>query len=88
MGALIHITGGQGMSMRKVNKVLNGMSEPLHQDAQVIFGARVDPQCEDMIRVMAVITGIKEVPQHVTKRSKDKMRLNEALEEMTVSYLH
>ena len=46
MGALIHITGGQGMSMRKVNKVLNGMSEPLHQDAQVIFKARVDPECE------------------------------------------
>jgi len=82
-GAMIHVTGGPKMSMRKITKVLSGMSEQLDPDAQVIFGARTDPDCGDSIRVMAVITGIKELPDHPGGRSHEM--LETVLEEIARS---
>ena len=81
-GAMIHVTGGNKLTVKKVSRVLDGMSEQLDPDAQVIFGARVDPDCGDLIKVMAVITGIKEVPQRRGPRTKDEKKLDEALEEL------
>ncbi|MCJ7516351.1 MAG: hypothetical protein MUO18_00100, partial [Methanomassiliicoccales archaeon] len=57
-GALIHITGGRNMTLKKATKVVEGMTESLDPDANVIFGARIDDGCEGLIRVMAVLTGI------------------------------
>jgi cell division protein FtsZ len=59
-GAMIHVTGGKGMSLKKAEKVFRGMTEPLDSNANVIFGARVDEKYDNMIRVMAVITGISD----------------------------
>jgi len=59
-GALIHVTGGKNLSLKKATKVVKGMTEPLDPDANVIFGARVDERYDNMIRVMAVITGIQD----------------------------
>jgi cell division protein FtsZ len=57
-GALIHITGGRNMTLKKATKVVEGMTESLDPDVNVIFGARIDDECEGLIRVMAVLTGI------------------------------
>jgi cell division protein FtsZ len=84
-GALIHVTGGPNLTTKKVTKVLNGISEQLDPRAQVIFGARVDPNCRDMIRVMAVITGIRDIPAHEGYRSKDAAKLDDALDELACS---
>jgi cell division protein FtsZ len=81
-GALIHVTGGDRLSVKKATRVLTGMSEQLDLQAQVIFGARVDPECKDIIRVMAVITGIKELPQRANGRSHEREELDDALEEL------
>jgi len=58
------------------------MSEQLDPEAQVIFGARVDPECKDIIRVMAVITGIRELAPKEGKRSKERKELDDTLEEL------
>lgn len=81
-GALIHVTGGDRLSVKKATRVLTGMSEQLDLQAQVIFGARVDPECKDIIRVMAVITGIKELPQRPNGRSHEREELDGVLEEL------
>lgn len=81
-GALIHVTGGEKLSVKKATRVLAGMSEQLDPEAQVIFGARVDPECKDLIRVMAVITGIKELAPKEGKRSKERKELDDTLEEL------
>jgi cell division protein FtsZ len=81
-GALIHVTGGEKLSVKKATKVLSGMSEQLDPQAQVIFGARVDPECKDIIRVMAVITGIKELPERQANRSHEREELDDTLEEL------
>jgi cell division protein FtsZ len=58
-GALIHVTGGPDMTLDESNKVGDSVTRELDKDAQVIWGARVDPKFEGKIRVMTIITGVK-----------------------------
>ncbi|RDE17459.1 MAG: cell division protein FtsZ [Candidatus Thorarchaeota archaeon] len=68
-GALIHITGGPDMSLAEANNVGEMISKKLSTDANVIWGARVDPRLSGLLRVMLILTGVKS-PQ-LLPRSKD-----------------
>jgi cell division protein FtsZ len=68
-GALIHITGGPDMSLAEANKVGELVSEKMSTDANVIWGARVDPRLSGVLRVMLILTGVKS-PQ-LLPRSKE-----------------
>lgn len=58
-GALIHITGGKDLRLDEVNTIGEYVSKQLDPDAQVIWGARVDPGFDGKIRVITIITGVK-----------------------------
>ncbi|MHA3964161.1 MAG: cell division protein FtsZ [Candidatus Thorarchaeota archaeon SMTZ1-45] len=73
-GALIHITGGPDMSLAEANKVGELVSEKMSQDANVIWGARVDPRLGGVLRVMLILTGVKS-PQ-LLARSKEETPLS------------
>lgn len=60
-GALVHITGGTNLTLKKVNKVMQRVQSFMDPHANVIFGARVDEKFEGSIRLMAVVTGIAEL---------------------------
>ncbi|MDF1537373.1 MAG: cell division protein FtsZ [Candidatus Thorarchaeota archaeon] len=70
-GALIHITGGPDMSLAEANGVGEKISEKMSADANVIWGARVDPRFTGSIRVMLILTGVKS-PQ-LLARSKEEV---------------
>ncbi|MFQ6107191.1 MAG: cell division protein FtsZ [Thermoplasmata archaeon] len=57
-GALIHLTSGPNLSLGTAYSIVDGISSQLSGDANVIFGARVDPDFEGVIRVMSIITGV------------------------------
>ena len=57
-GALIHITGGEDLTLEEVSKVGEIVSSALDPDAQVIWGARIEDGMEGQIRVMTIITGV------------------------------
>lgn len=57
-GALIHITGGDDLTLDEVNKVGEIVTESLDADAPVIWGARIDNGMTGKIRVMTIITGV------------------------------
>lgn len=57
-GALIHITGGQDLTLDEVNKVGIMVTESLDADANVIWGARISNDMSGKIRVMTIITGV------------------------------
>ncbi len=73
-GALIHITGGPDMSLAEANKVGEIVSEKMSSDANVIWGARVDPRLGGVLRVMLILTGVKS-PQ-LLARSKEETPLS------------
>ncbi len=58
-GALIHITGGPDLSLREAQEVAQGITTGLDPNANVIWGARVLPDFEGRVRVMAIMTGVK-----------------------------
>ncbi len=70
-GALIHITGGPDMSLAEANGVGEKISEKMSSDANVIWGARVDPRLTGTLRVMLILTGVKS-PQLLARSTDER----------------
>ena len=62
-GALVHVTGGTNLTLRRLNKLMKSLTSNLDPDAKVIFGARMDERFEGSIRLIAVVTGIAELAE-------------------------
>lgn len=60
--ALLNITGGASMSLRDTKVVMKELSEKLDKSAKVIWGARYDEKQEDNIRILLIVTGLKNNP--------------------------
>lgn len=58
-GALVHITGGPEMSLKYVQDVAKSLTQDMDCYANVILGARVQPEFEGKCRVMAIMTGVQ-----------------------------
>jgi len=58
-GALIHITGGQDLTLDEVSKAGEMITAALDSDANVIWGARIADDMKGKIRIMAIITGVQ-----------------------------
>jgi len=57
-GALIHITGGEDFKLEDVSKIGDMITSSLDQDANVIWGARIEKGMEKKLRIMTIITGV------------------------------
>lgn len=58
-GALINIAGGEDMTLDEARKVVETISERLHEDAKIIWGAQIYPDLQKTIRTMLIVTGVK-----------------------------
>jgi cell division protein FtsZ len=58
-GALIHITGGNDMTLDEVNKIGELITQSLDEDSQVIWGARISDDMQGKLRVMTIISGVQ-----------------------------
>ena len=58
-GCLIHITGGTELTLGEANAVGEMLTEQIDPNAQVIWGARIDPTFENKLEVIAIFTGVK-----------------------------
>ncbi|MFC1801310.1 cell division protein FtsZ [Nanoarchaeota archaeon] len=57
-GALIHITGGPDMTLDEVSRAGELVTETLDDDANVIWGARINDEMKGKLTVMTIITGV------------------------------
>jgi cell division protein FtsZ len=58
-GALIYVSGGSTMSLKEASGVVEEIKKRLHTNAEVIWGAKVDQELADVIRVTVIISGVK-----------------------------
>jgi cell division protein FtsZ len=58
-GALIHITGGNDMTLEEIDRAGQLITQSLHTDANVIWGARVDDSHAKRVTVMTILTGVQ-----------------------------
>ena len=56
-GALVNITGGTDLTLGEVTQISDTIHDAAGEDADVIFGAVVDPAMEGEIRVTVIATG-------------------------------
>lgn len=58
-GALIHVEGGPDMTLDEINRIGELVTAEMDDDANVIWGARVNEAMKGKITVMTIITGVK-----------------------------
>ncbi len=56
-GIIINVTGGSDLSLYEVNEASMLITEAASEDAEVIFGAVIDPNLIDEVRVTVIATG-------------------------------
>jgi len=79
MGVLINIVGGPDMKMKEIEEAASFIQEQAHEDANIIFGAAVDENMGDMMKVTVIATGfdrpaeyelaataVRTAPQHAS----------------------
>jgi cell division protein FtsZ len=59
-GVLICVTGGEDLALSEVSDAVNLVYEAAAPEAQIIFGAVIDPSIEDEFRVTLIATGFPE----------------------------
>lgn len=56
-GVIINVTGGPDMSLMEVNEASCVIQEAVHEDANIIFGAVVDPALAGRMKITVIATG-------------------------------
>src|SRR5262245_46938672 len=59
-GILINFTGGSDLSIHEVEEAARIVQEAAHEDANIIFGAVIDPSLQDEVRITVIATGFSE----------------------------
>jgi cell division protein FtsZ len=76
MGVLINIVGGPDMKMKEIDEAATLVQEQAHEDANIIFGASVDENMGDMIKVTVIATGfdhqIAEIPAQLATQQSSR----------------
>jgi cell division protein FtsZ len=57
-GVLLHITGGPGLTLGEANAIGEKLTSNSAPNANVIWGARLEPNANDNVEVIAIFTGV------------------------------
>ncbi|MEM0382989.1 MAG: cell division protein FtsZ [Candidatus Anstonellales archaeon] len=58
-GALVHITAGEEITLGEATKAVELITDKMDPDAQVKWGARIVPNYEGKIEVVAIVAGVR-----------------------------
>lgn len=78
-GALIHICGGEDMTLEEINRAGELATEQMDPDAEVIWGARVNPAMKGKIQVMTIITGVSS--PYMTGKAVERIQVQQKKQE-------
>jgi len=71
-GILFSITGGENMAMQEVSEAAQVITESADDNAQVIFGAVIDEDMEDEVRITVIATGFDDNKRKIEKKNANK----------------
>src|SRR5215204_2279308 len=60
-GVIINVTGGTDLSLIEVSEASAIIQEAAHEDANIIFGAVVDPTMQGKVKITVIATGFDKV---------------------------
>lgn len=73
-GILFNITGGKDLTMNEVNEAASIISQAADPDANIIFGATIDENMADQIKISVIGTGFDESRLRMTEFSAPRSR--------------
>lgn len=75
-GVLFNVTGGPNMTLFEVNQAAAIIRETAHPDVNMIFGAVIDPNMGDEIRITVIATGFERagIPRRIVERPAQQNR--------------
>ncbi|MEW5830108.1 MAG: cell division protein FtsZ, partial [Chloroflexota bacterium] len=78
-GILFNVTGGPNMTLFEVNQAAAIIRETAHPDVNMIFGAVIDPNMGDDIRITVIATGFERsgVPRRALERPTSSSRFDD-----------
>lgn len=59
-GVLLNVVGGEGLGLREVGEAAAHVEGLAHEDAEILFGLRTDPDLGDSVEITLVATGFEE----------------------------
>ena len=69
-GILLNVTGGPDLSLHEVEEAARLVQEAAHEDANIIFGAVMDPSMQDSVRMTVIATGFPEKKEGAAPAAK------------------
>jgi len=71
-GILFNVTGGPDLTLFEVNQAAAIIKETAHPDVNLIFGAVIDPNLKDELRVTVIATGFERtgMPRNIMERNR------------------
>jgi cell division protein FtsZ len=69
-GILFNVTGGPDLTLFEVNQAAAIIKETAHPDVNLIFGAVIDPEMGDELRITVIATGFERtgIPRRVLEK--------------------
>jgi cell division protein FtsZ len=58
-GALINVSGGEEVTIRECQEIVQAVNNKISPDAKIIWGAQIDKSLGDTVRTMLIVTGVK-----------------------------
>ena len=58
---IVNVTGGSDLSMIEVSEATSIIYEAAHDEADIIFGAVIDPSMQDRVKITVIATGFGEL---------------------------
>lgn len=74
-GIVLYIVGGEDLTLGEANEIANKLTEQAAPNANVIWGARIEPDYNGRVETVAIFTGIKS-PQILGGSAMDSKREN------------
>jgi cell division protein FtsZ len=59
-GVLFNVTGGMDMTLQEINEAADVIRATVDHSANIIFGAVLDPEMDDELRITVIATGFKD----------------------------
>jgi cell division protein FtsZ len=79
-GILFNVTGGPDMTLFEVNQAAAIIKETAHPDVNLIFGAVIDPNMTDQVRITVIATGFERtgMPRRAVESARARAERSQA----------
>lgn len=79
-GCLLHITGGERMTLKDASAIASALTSELDPMANVIWGARIRRDFGERVRIMAIITGARSAQTAPPKSHEEEVFRKDAID--------